>query len=212
MERAFDEHLMVSLSRLALLCVPLAACGEYAHTNPYDPATDVTLVINGPDSAHSMHEYMTFTYEITPNWKGVVPQWSSENGGVVAAAGGGVFQVTSLGSTYVRLSLGTHVARHRVVTVQTPRHVVFCYAGPCPTSVALGGVLTLGLVQTDSIGFPVGNVSAQAQVQYNVRPSGVLQVLSGTTQSVQVQAIGSGRAYVIAALGSFADSLAITVQ
>ena len=68
------------------------------------------------------------------------------------------------------------------------------------------------MVQTDSLGSALLAGEAPGQVQYDVRPTGVLQILTGSPLSVQVKAIGSGRAYVVAALGTALDSVAISVQ
>jgi hypothetical protein len=87
-----------------------------------------------------------------------------------------------------------------------------CYFAGCPTSLAVGGVATLNVVQTDSLGTALLPGQAPAQVQYDVRPAGVLQVLSAGPLSVQVKATGIGRVYVIATLGASLDSVAIQVQ
>ena len=207
------DRAMSALARLALVCAVVAACGEYAHTNPYDPATNVTIVIHGPDSAHSIFEEMSFTYDITPNWAGVVPLWRSDSGLVIGSRGPGLFAVNGPGTADVVLSVGTHTARHRVVVIQRPKRVYFtCFVGPCPTSVAVGRVVNLTVVQMDSLGTELVGGQPAAAIQYNVRPSGVLSIIAGTPSSVQVQGIGSGRAFVIATLGAWLDSVSVTVQ
>lgn len=65
---------------------------------------------------------------------------------------------------------------------------------------------------TDSLGTALLPGQAPAQVQYDVRPAGVLQIPSASPLSVQVKATGIGRVYVIAALGASLDSVAIQVQ
>jgi len=203
---------MVSVWRLALLCVAVAACAEYPHTNPYDPATNVSILIAGPDSAFSIHENLSFTYVVTPNWDGVVPQWLSGNDAVLGARGSGQFQANGLGTTDVLVAVGPHIGHHRVVVIQRAKQALFCYYASCPSSLSLGGAVTLDIVQTDSLGVVLRSSAFLAQVQYDVRPAGVLQVLTGTPSSVQVKAIGTGSAYVVAALGTFVDSVAINVQ
>jgi hypothetical protein len=67
-------------------------------------------------------------------------------------------------------------------------------------------------VQTDSLGTALLLGQVPAQLQYDVRPAGVLQIMTASPSSVQVKAIGTGRAYVVAALGTYMDSVAVTVQ
>ena len=203
---------IAALSRVAALCVLVVACGEYAHTNPYDPATKVTIVIHGPDSAHSLHETLSFTYQIAPDWAGVVPVWLSGNDAILGATGPGQFQVNGVGTVDVSLSAGPHTGHHQVVVIQRPKHALFCYFTSCPSSLALGGVATLNLVQTDSLGTALLSSQAPAQVQYDVHPAGILQIVSASPLSVQVKAIGSGTAYVIAALGASLDSVAVSAR
>lgn len=203
---------MVSLSRFGLLCVVVAACGEYAHTNPFDPATNLSIVIAGPDSAHSIHETMSFTFEASRSWADVTPQWLSGNDAILGEQSAGQFQANGPGTADVLVAVGAHTGRHRVVVIQRPKHVLFCYFAPCPTSLASGSSATLNVVQTDSLGTALLPGQTPAQIQYDVRPAGVLQIVTGSPSSVQVQAIGTGRAYIIAALGTFLDSVAVNVQ
>ena len=201
-----------SLARLTLVCVAVAACGEYPHANPFDPATSISISINGPDSAHSIGEDLSFTFSASRSWQDVAPQWLSGNDGILGERGPGQFQVNGLGTVDVLVAVGVHTGSHRVVVIQRPKHVVFCYFAACPTSLALGGTATLNLVQKDSLGTALLLGQVPAQVQYDVRPAGVLQIVTGTPSSVQVKAIATGRAYVVAALGASMDSVALTVQ
>src|SRR5690242_20334178 len=109
-----------SASRLALICVLALGCGEYAHTNPYDPATNVSIVIAGPDSAHSIHENLAFTYQMSRSWDGVVPVWVSGSDAILGVLGPGQFQVNGPGTVDVLLTVGAHTGHHRVVVVQRP--------------------------------------------------------------------------------------------
>lgn len=206
------DRAISALAGVAAVCAVTAACGEYAHTNPYDPATNVSILITGPDSAHSLHETVSFTYAVDRTWDGVTPQWLSGNDAILGARGPGQFEVTGTGTADVLVAVGAHAGHHQVVVVQRPKHAYFCYFAACPTTVALGSVATLNVVQTDSLGSALVAGQAPAQVQYDVRPSGVLQIVTGSPLSVQVKAIGSGRAYVVAALGTALDSVAVTVQ
>lgn len=201
-----------SLARLALVCVVLAACGEYAHSNPFDPATKVDIVITGPDSAHSIHEMLTFTYAISRSWPGVVPQWLSGSDGVLGARTPGQFETNGPGTADVLVSVGAHTGSHRVVVIQRPKHMIFCYFAACLTTIAVGDVTTLNLVQTDSLGTVLLAGQTPAQLQYAVRPAGVLQITTSSPSSVQLKAIGSGSAYVVATLGTYTDSVGVTVQ
>ena len=201
-----------AVSRLAIVCILMAACGEYAHTNPYDPATSVDIVIAGPDSAHSIHEDMAFTYQMSRSWDGVAPVWVSGSDAILGAIGPGQFQVNGPGTVDVLLTVGAHTGHHRVVVVQRPKHAYLCYFAGCPTTMPLGGIATLNVVQTDSLGTALLPGQSPAQIQYDVRPAGVLQIVTTSPSSVQVKAVGIGRVFVIAALGTALDSVAVTVQ
>lgn len=201
-----------SLFCAATVYALMTACAAYEHTNPFDPATNVDIVINGPDSAYSIHEDISFTAQISRTWDGVSPVWLSGSDAILGEQAPGQFQTNGPGAAEVLLTVGVHTAHHRIVVIQRPKHAYFCYFAGCPTSMAVGGVATLNVVQTDSLGTALLAGQAPAQVQYAVRPAGVLQIVSASPLSVQVKAVGIGRVYVIAAIGASPDSVAITAQ
>jgi hypothetical protein len=77
--------------RVAVAGAALAAaiaCGDYAHTNLYDPAVPVTIVIAGPDTLFSNEELAYYTAQITPSFPDSAISWGGATpiGGTDSAA------------------------------------------------------------------------------------------------------------------------------
>jgi hypothetical protein len=67
----------------AIAAMPLAAaalaCGDYAHTNPYDPAVPVTIVISGPDTLFSYEQVAYYTAATMPAFADTALRWGSSD-------------------------------------------------------------------------------------------------------------------------------------
>jgi hypothetical protein len=60
----------------AAIVATAAACGDFAHTNPLDPATRVELSLVGPDSAFSIGDTLRFTIASDPAYTPAIVEWS----------------------------------------------------------------------------------------------------------------------------------------
>lgn len=76
----------------ASLTVALA-CGDLAHTNPYDPAVPVTIVISGPDSLFSFGEQATYTAQVTPAFPDTAIEWATADTALLRPTGPATFQL-----------------------------------------------------------------------------------------------------------------------
>lgn len=56
------------LAAALLSAMSASDCGEFAHTNPFDPAVPVTLSIAGPDSAFAQFDTVHFTVSSDPSY------------------------------------------------------------------------------------------------------------------------------------------------
>jgi hypothetical protein len=82
--------------RFALFCpallVAAVACSDYAHTNPYDPATEVAIQISGPDTLFSSSELGTFSAQSIPAFPDSAFQWASSDSTVFFPSGIATFR------------------------------------------------------------------------------------------------------------------------
>ena len=61
----------------AVVIVASVACGDpYLRTNPYDPAFDVTITVQGPDTIFSSFEQATYTAQTTPSFPDSAIHWT----------------------------------------------------------------------------------------------------------------------------------------
>lgn len=77
---------------IAAALAALIACGEpYQHTNPYDPAVPVTIVITGPDSTFSWFEEGDYKATSVPAFPDSSFEWDSSDEVAYVPAGRGAF-------------------------------------------------------------------------------------------------------------------------
>lgn len=76
----------------ATLAVALA-CGDLAHTNPYDPAVPVTIIITGPDTLFSFGEQATYTAVVTPSFPDTAIEWATADTALFRPTGASTFQL-----------------------------------------------------------------------------------------------------------------------
>jgi hypothetical protein len=79
------------------LAVFVACSDPYKHTNPYDPAVPVTIVINGPDSTFSWFEEAHYTATASPAFPDSAFQWDSNDEVTFVPDGRGTFTSGQLG-------------------------------------------------------------------------------------------------------------------
>ncbi len=76
----------------AVLLVVAGACGEkFLHTNPYDPAVPVTIVVTGPDTLFSYDERGQFSAQSSPAFPDTAFQFASTDSIAFFPAGPGAF-------------------------------------------------------------------------------------------------------------------------
>ena len=69
------------------------ACGDLAHTNPYDPAVPVTIVITGSDTLFSFGEQATYAAQVTPSFPDTAIHWASADTALLRPTGPATFQL-----------------------------------------------------------------------------------------------------------------------
>ena len=109
---------------LSAIALALAGCGgEWAPSNPYDPATEFRLRIVGPAVASAIDDTVTFRVETTPSWQSDWPAlqvtWSGQDG--LTSLGDGRFIVNDGDPTTlaVRAAIGK---REAVDSLRVQRH------------------------------------------------------------------------------------------
>lgn len=193
----------------------VAACGAYAHENPFDPKTDTRIVIHGPDSITSLNSYVQFTAEVTPDWAGVVPHWTSNNGDVLmpSASRPGAFVAYTNGSVLVFADVGGHSVSHPVIVWQRPWQPRFdCYNVPCATMTRIGEVDTLRVSQLDSAGSRVTGGTPWMPLEYEIGDTTVARIAQTATWFVRVRAVANGTTYVVVRLAGRADTTDVVVS
>ena len=207
---------------LAFVAVSLSlACGEYAHSNPYDPDTDTQITIAGPDTIWSIGELAEFTATVSPpvsGGRGIV--WDAignADGFVVLTPGIGIgkFRAAHVGAASVSATVGRHVASKRVVVRQRPARVELFCPDLCTalTMTAIGSTRELLVGQYDALGTGLHFTQARADVTYASREPGIVGIVPGTGSptGVTIRAVATGTTYVTAQLGSWIDSVRVTV-
>lgn len=109
---------------LMLLVVPLAGCidGPFAHVNPHDPATPISLrILGGADTVRVVGDFVLFQAVTDPVTTGVTVFWGSSEPNRLNSLGSGLFQVVTLPVTpvtvQVRAALGGATASRNVVVM-----------------------------------------------------------------------------------------------
>jgi hypothetical protein len=72
-----DVGRRAALAVLASLVI--VACGDYAHSNPFDPAMPVELTIVGPDTLTAIGDTARFTLSTSPEFAHEEPTWTIES-------------------------------------------------------------------------------------------------------------------------------------
>jgi hypothetical protein len=102
--------------RLALVggfALSAVGCGEFAHTNPYDPVVPVAITITGPDIVTPVTVTVTYAYVSSPVLPGVFAKWSSNRTPVLVVLGvledgTAVVRADSPGTAVLTVTLGIH--------------------------------------------------------------------------------------------------------
>ena len=103
------------LGAIAVLTISVAfGCGEYPHTNPYDPLVPVTLTIIGPDIVARLGATIRYQYKAEPEIPDGHATWGSSTPSLVPL-GEGVFRVGPPGSTIITMQIGPHSKSKRVI-------------------------------------------------------------------------------------------------
>jgi hypothetical protein len=64
----------------AIAAIVMVACGDpYVHTNPYDPAVEVTVTVSGPDSLFSYTELAHYSATVVPAFPDSSVQFASSD-------------------------------------------------------------------------------------------------------------------------------------
>lgn len=107
-----------------LVMLPLAGCidGPFAHVNPHDPATALSLrILGGADTVRVVGDFVLFQAVTDPVTNGVTVFWGSSEPNRLNSLGSGLFQVVTLPVTpvtvQVRATLGGATASRDVVVM-----------------------------------------------------------------------------------------------
>jgi hypothetical protein len=109
-----------TIARFALM-IGFAACGDYAHTNPYEPNASVVITIDGPAVITSRQALVFYSYHAEPAFpSGAKPGWGSEAPSILeplgtATDGRGEFRAVSNGTATLAVVLGSHVQKRQIV-------------------------------------------------------------------------------------------------
>lgn len=195
---------IVLRSLLAIVALPLLACGELPHTNPVDPESTMTIAIHGPTEIHSIGQEADYTFSSTPEWSFGAPAWRSSAPAVIAlAAAGGRMISTGNGEAVITLGLGPHTAELQVTVAQVAAGVTVRTCNGQPARVPyVGGELPICAFVRDSI----GSRMASEAVNLSSDDSSIVDL-----QDTLAVARATGATFVRASSGSWRDSLLVEV-
>jgi hypothetical protein len=71
---------VVGCGAIAIVALVASNCGEFARTNPFDPAVPITLTLTGPDSAFAQYDTLHFAVTTDPNYDYDPPFWQFVGG------------------------------------------------------------------------------------------------------------------------------------
>lgn len=115
------------LAALALLVLPVAACldGPFAHANPHDGESEITLaVVGGADTLRVVGDAALFQLVTTPVTSGFTVQWESSAPLRLAPIGLGRFVLVShpptVTTVQVTARMGANSATRDVVLLPAP--------------------------------------------------------------------------------------------
>jgi hypothetical protein len=219
-------------SKAALLasCL-LIACGDFTHSNPFDPETRVTLTITGPDTVTAIGDTLQFTLSTSPQFAHEAPEWRIEqpplnqNFAVLWVRGGILRSATAeavhVRPTDVRITAGLRSGRVARKTITfLPRPVALrvdgCSPGPLRaiSHSAIGGGTWIctrivdrrgTMLLTDDV--PVGTVR-----QPSVASLGVNNIRIANGERFEVRGLDTGSTELVFTRGAFVDSVRLTVR
>ena len=222
---------MVNAARPRLAMVTFATllslgCGEYAHRNPLDPDADTHIMILGPDTLWALGETGQYTATVSPAMpSGADVVWGPLAGSgapvdVLFPIGQGRYQGFKLGEGSVVAIVGRHEVVKRVVVRQRGAQVYFACpsggVGGCPSywMGAVGSTRPLSVAQYDAMSNALGPGQERVAVTYTSRDPTIVDIVPGTASptGVTIRAVANGSTYVRAQLGTWADSILVSVS
>jgi hypothetical protein len=192
----------------------LVACGEYAHTNPYEPGANVEIAIDGPDTVASLGALVRYSVRSTPPMPDVNPVWASSFSDVLESLGSGVYRPISNRPVTISVTLGPHTGKRSVVVQQRFDRMALCLNTACnPTF----------LVGDPSRRFPLTPVDAARAAMASADPGPITAVSRDTgvvrvgifgvgAFSVGVEPVRAGLTYIVVFSGGHADSMTVVVE
>jgi hypothetical protein len=190
-------------------------CGEFPHTNPFDPSYPMLVSLRGPDSTHSIGDTVTFTVATTPVWSGPPPVWAEvavpgdiRPPGNLVPLGDGRFRVTWASQPALRdivgVTVGGREIQRSIWLLQTIVGVSFLghTTGDTLHSSGNGALVPLTVHALDLR----GNVVVGAATLVSRAPS-VVKITSDEAFAMQ-----PGLAWLVASAGVYRDSVLVKVE
>lgn len=207
----------VLLGAAMVLSLAASDCGEFAHTNPFDPAVAVKITVTGPDSAFAQFDTLHFAITTDPVYDYADVEWQLS--GLQKIDNNGNYRVgptETYGGRPARVTVAVRVdSRMASKSVD----VVFPPAGirvrTCRTNLRDVVITSLGLwidVCVSLVDARGGVISTNSE-----SPPATVRVLNTSVASAgqfsrTVTAVGNGTTGVIYSYGPWADTLTITVR
>lgn len=190
-------------------------CGEFARTNPFDPAVPVTVKITGPDSAFGQFDTLHFAFSTDPVYDHRLVEWQLS--GLQRLDNDGTYRVGPIENYTIRPVTLTVSVRVDSRTATKTVSVVFPPAGlrvrTCQgnaremTFASLTQWVDLCVSVVDRRGGVISMNSENPPATARVIDPGV-----ASAGSRKVTAVGNGTTAVVYNFGSFADTVTVTVK
>ena len=206
----------VSLLVAAMLATMSASdCGEFARTNPFDPAVPVTVKITGPDSAFGQFDTLHFAFSTDPEYDHRIVEWQLS--GLQKLDNDGTYRVGPIENYTVKPVTLTVSVRVDSRTATKTVSVVFPPAAlrvrTCQTNArevtfaSLTEWVDLCVSVVDRRGGVISTNSENPPATARVLDPGV-----ASAGSRKVTAVGNGTTAVVYNFGSFVDTFTVTVK
>lgn len=219
------------------LAAAAPSCGDFKHTNPFDPATPIEVTILGPDTLWNASEFAQYSFQSVPAITDTTAEWGSRSSDLRGDLSGGylvftppLYPETETVNVFVDIgkyeAMGGVAAWRRefskpvVVTQRLVRIQLRCPDAHACDTLSVGDAWTVWLDGFDSLGSrPTGMVgptddpgTGPALGTFVSTDAAIAKVVPSGLRAAIITALKSGTAWVVASRGALRDSLQLVVR
>jgi hypothetical protein len=222
---------------LSVALTGFAGCSDLTHTNPFDPASDITVTMAGPDTLFSIGQLGQYVVQSVPSFTDPTALWSASDARVLRIDGVGSFEVLGAPlypqteSVQLSLSIGLYYLPHGsmyrrsfsrsvVVTQRLVSIKLRCPGTHACDAIAVGSAWSVWADGTDALGSQISGLADPAFnpatgtpiATFVVRDTTIATAAPIGVRVATVLAKNHGTTWIVASRGALLDSLRLTVR